>query len=189
MMWFFFFFDSAIVEEWRDIKDFEGIYQVSNMGRVRSVEHDIVMRNNAVKHIGQKVLKLHEGGNNPYLQAYLHKDKKVQNKLVHRLVVSTFIGEIPDGYEVNHINGNKQDNRVANLEIVTSKENKAHAMRIGLFNPHGENQGGARLTNVQAADIRRKYIRGKIRQKDLANEYNVSQNVIFKIVNNITYIK
>ena len=47
----------------------------------------------------------------------------------------------------------------------------------------------AKLTNTQAADIRRKYIRGKIRQKDLANEYNVSQKAIFKIVNNISYIK
>lgn len=109
--------------------------------------------------------------------------------LVHRMVVKAFIGEIYGGLEVNHINGNKQDNRICNLELVTSKENKAHAIRLGLFNPHGENQGRAKLTNAQAAEIRKKYIRGKVRQKDLALLYGVSQHVIFKIVNNISYIR
>lgn len=186
MMFFFFFCD---IEIWRDIEGYVGFYQVSNMGRVRSVSHNILMKNGVIKHIKNKILKLHEGGNNTYLQAYLHKDNTVCNKLVHRLVVATFQGTISRGLEVNHINGNKHDNRLCNLEIVTSKENSAHAIRTGLFNPHGEHQGGAKLTNKQAAEIREIYRKGGVYQKDLAALYRVSQHVIFKIVNNISYIK
>lgn len=186
MMFFFFFYD---IEIWRDIEGYEGYYQVSNMGRVCSVAHDIIMKNGVIKHVKNKILILHEGGNNTYLQAYLHKDNTICNKLVHRLVVTTFQGTIPKGLEVNHINGNKHDNRLCNLEIVTSKENKLHAIKTGLFNPYGENQGRARLTNKQAAKIRELYHQGNFYQKDLAALYNVSQHVIFKIVNNISYIK
>lgn len=185
-MWFFFFNESEL---WRDIENYVGFYQVSNMGRVRSVAHNILMKNGVIKHIKNKILKLHEGGNNAYLQAYLHKDNEVHNKLVHRLVVSTFQKTIPKGMEVNHINGNKHDNRLCNLEIVTSKENSAHAIKTGLFNPCGENHGSAKLTNNQAVEIRKLYKQGGVRQKDLAILYNVSQKVIFKIVNNISYIK
>lgn len=174
-------------ELWMDINGYEGLYQVSNRGRVRSVTHTITMNNGRERTIYGKELVLHEGGNNQYLQAHLHKDGNVQNRLVHRMVAELFIGEIPDGYEINHKNANVQDNRVENLEIVTRKENMAHAVRNNLVQC-GEEHHSAKLTNEDAIMIRKLYRKGDISQTELGKMFGVSQNVIFKIVNYETYL-
>ena len=178
-----------IKELWKDIPGYEGFYQVSNMGQVRSVTHSITMKNGVNRTIYSKILVLHPGGNNEYLQAYLHKDNKVTNFLVHRLVANAFIASIPSGYEVNHKNGNKTDNRVQNLEIVTHQENITHSMNNSLFRALGEDHYASKLTNAQASEIRDIYSKGGISQKKLGLKYGVTQKVIFSIVNNKTYMQ
>ena len=101
-------------EVWRDIPGYEGMYQVSDLGSVKSLNY---------KHTGKEKILRPWKERNSYLQVELYKDGKVKRFLVHRLVWIVFNGPIPDGYEVNHINEEKTDCRLANLNLMTRKEN------------------------------------------------------------------
>lgn len=115
-----------IKEVWKDVVGHEGRYMVSNLGRVKSM--------NYLGHSGERVLKTtrHHTG---YMVISLGKKPK-KMYLVHILVATAFI-ENPYGKRyVNHIDGNKENNTVENLEWVTSAENVHHAIRTGLRDPH-----------------------------------------------------
>ena len=109
--------------EWRPVKGFEGLYEVSNLGQVKSLNY------NRTK--GTKILKLGMGTNG-YLRVNLYKNGKGYAKKVHRLVASAFIPNIDNKPQVNHIDGDKTNNRASNLEWVTGKENINHAYNTGL---------------------------------------------------------
>ena len=100
-----------IIEIWRDVKGFEGLYRVSNLGRVKSFYG-----------LKEKILK---PGilNNGYYRVILCKQSVKKTYLVHRLVWETFNDTIPEGLQVNHINEIKTDNRLSNLNLMTQKEN------------------------------------------------------------------
>lgn len=111
------------MEVWKDIEGYEGLYQVSNMGRVKSLG-----KRGAIKQPIERKNPKRKG----YLVMQLYKDNKPKNCYVHRLVAEAFV-ENPDNKEtVNHINGDKHDNRASNLEWSTHAENNAHAMETGL---------------------------------------------------------
>jgi hypothetical protein len=102
--------------------------------------------------------------------------------LAHRLVWRVFFGPIPERLVINHINGNKSDNRPENLETVTPSENTIHAFRIGLRDQYGQINPAAILTNAQVEEIRCLYATGEYKQVDLANRYGVAFQTISKIV-------
>lgn len=172
-------------EEWKDVAEYEG-YQVSNCGRIRTKTHYILTKAGVKKPRFSKVLKL-SLMNSGYLFIMLHKDGNNRNVSVHRLVFEHFKGPIPDGYQINHINGVKTDNRIENLEMVTGKQNMAHAIATGLVNNRGENSSSAKLLNSQAEEIRGLYKAEKYNQYELADIYHVSVQAISNIVNNKTY--
>lgn len=101
------------MEKWKTIKDYEGLYEVSNNGLVRSLNYK---RSGIVKELSQKNI-------NGYLFVCLCKEGKRKDFYVHRLVVEAFIGEIPKGLVVNHKDENPSNNNVDNLEICTYKYN------------------------------------------------------------------
>jgi len=110
----------------------------------------------------------------------LGKRKFVQ---LHRITWSAFHGPIPDGMVINHKNGIKNDNRLANLEVVTKSENTAHGYRVlGRKAPNypsfGEKNGSAKLTEERVRKIRQLYATGKYRQKDIAIMFGVTQRLI-----------
>lgn len=109
--------------EWRPVKDYEGLYEVSNLGQVRSLNYK---GNGYIRE-----LKTHPN-NRGYLTLLLTKDSTSSRKLVHRLVAEAFIPNPENKLEVNHIDGNKANNSVNNLEWATRQENNVHALNTGL---------------------------------------------------------
>lgn len=119
-------------EIWKDIKNYEGLYQVSNRGRIRSINRTIV-DNWCVREFKGRILNPTEhNGKLPYLYVSLSKQGKIKKFFIHRLVAETFIPNPKNKSQVNHINGNPQNNNVINLEWVTNAENTQHAYDTGL---------------------------------------------------------
>lgn len=104
-------------EIWMPVKGYEGLYEVSNNGRVRSLKFDKI-----------KELSLVDNGQG-YLHVHLCKEGKRKHFFIHRLVVEAFIGEIPKGLIVNHKDENPQNNNVNNLEICTYEYNNNYGTR------------------------------------------------------------
>ena len=102
-------------EIWKDIKDYEGLYQVSNLGRVKRITTGRVLK--PLKHA------------NGYLMVKLSKNSIVYTKTTHRLVAEAFIPNPEHKSEINHIDENKTNNNVSNLEWMTRKENINHGTR------------------------------------------------------------
>jgi hypothetical protein len=125
--------NSVTEEFWKDIPGYEGIYQVSNIGNVKNLEYYITESNGKIRKRRARNLskKLPRGAF--YYQIILFNKKKAKLWRVHRLVALAFIPNPNNKPEVNHINGNKSDNRVENLEWCTRKENAEHAVKKGLY--------------------------------------------------------
>lgn len=124
------------IEEWKDIKGYEGLYQVSSLGQIRSLDILINIedskKDRAYKSRKKgKILKPFLS-NNGYLRVCLCKDRKQTTKAVHRLVAETFLSNPRELPQVNHVDGNKSNNCVANLEWCTAQENIKHSWDNGL---------------------------------------------------------
>ena len=127
-------------EVFRDVLGYEGLYQVSNYGRVKSLERkNIFYCGLRKKHLErptkEKILNYNKS-NRGYLQVCLTKDGKPKTYTVHRLVAKAFLPNLKNKKQVNHIDGNKENNNIDNLEWVTSSENNKHAFITGLNKPH-----------------------------------------------------
>ena len=119
------------MEEWRDVAGYEGCYEVSNLGRVRSVDRSFVTKTGKVVPIAGVEKHPHVNPNG-YMEVNLHRGSKHKLARVHRLVAEAFIPNPECKPEVNHIDGNKLNNSAVNLEYCTNDENNEHAMRAGL---------------------------------------------------------
>lgn len=119
--------------EWRDIPGYEGIYEASNTGQIRSKDGKVT---HSVKH-GRRVWKgrvlKQKVGKDKSCRVSLYKDKKEKTWLVHRLIAKTFIPEVEGKDYINHIDGNRLNNDVTNLEWCNHKENNNHAFDTGLI--------------------------------------------------------
>lgn len=162
-------------EEWRPIPGWEGLYEVSSHGRLRSLER-------RVKHWHGKVqvypaLMRALSWNGRYFHVLLSDRKRRKVQMVHQAVAAAFLGPCPDGHQVNHIDADKRNNHVSNLEYVTPSGNCRHAWAMGLNNPtRGELQAGHKLTAPEVLEIRR--LKGQVRTGELALRFGVSAPTI-----------
>lgn len=157
-------------EIFKDIVGYEGLYQVSNLGNVKSLPRTKKAKKNSVSFLKERILKFHISIKG-YYSVPLCKDSKELRYMVHRLVALAFIPNTNNKQQVNHINGIKTDNRVENLEWCTQAENQIHACKLDLK--------AKKITNEQVLAIRN----DTRLQSIIAKEYNVSQPTISAIKN------
>lgn len=169
-------------EIWKDIEGYEGLYQVSNLGRVKRMR--FINKNTNIEKERIKSQKIRKDG---YLEVALYKNGKGKYIQVHRLVAKSFIPNPKKLPQVNHIDGNKENNCVDNLEWVTNKENVTHAIKTGLQNNSGEHNGKAKLTQQQAEKIRKIRKEKNVPYRQIAKKYNVSHYTIIQICKNHYY--
>lgn len=142
-----------IMEEiWKDVHGYEGYYQVSNFGRIRSLDRDVVHRKTGgIKLMNGRFIKS-SVKKNGYMNIILSKEGVTKNHHPHRLVAQSFIPNPENKPHVNHKDGNKTNNYVENLEWVTRSENMIHASKTGLAKS-GENHYKSKLTIDQIREI------------------------------------
>jgi len=181
------------LEVWKDIKDYEGIYQVSNFGNVKSLDREVAPNNRVPYWRKGKICKQSKSNLGYMTVGFTVNNIKV-NKYVHRLVAEAFITNMNDYPQVNHIDCDKTNNRMYNLEWCTNSQNHIHASKNGLNKLHlhrvaysGEKNGRSLLTKEQVLEIKQKYIPYKYSAKKLSKEYNVSESCITHILNKTSW--
>lgn len=113
-----------------------------------------------------------------YMTAHLSHKGKAVKKLVHRLVMEAFRGS--SKLHVNHLDGDKSNNHISNLEYVTAQENVDHAIRTGLINVVGENNGNSKLTAKDVVAIRKLISQG-IHKKEIAQKFNIALGYVYQL--------
>lgn len=170
-------------EEWKDVVGYEGIYQVSNLGYIKRVSGDS-------RTMPRKILKPCGNGRG-YLYVVLYRDHKRRQIAVHRIVALAFLPHKQEETEVNHIDGDKHNNNLENLEWVTPSENAIHAVRIlgklSLPVRVGEKNNNAKLTRESVQQIRQLLATMQYTRREIAKRFDVSTSCIASIARRRTW--
>lgn len=169
-------------EIWKPIPGYERIYEVSSYGNVKSLDREITNSIGTTRLYVGKVLKKSKDRYG-YSICKLFKNSKGKNHTIHRLVAIAFIENIDNKPIVNHIDGNKLNNHVSNLEWCTNSENDLHAFSLGLRSTlKGEKCNFAKLTSSEVKEIKKLKNEG-ITQKKIAKLFNISEGNVSQIIN------
>lgn len=166
-----------MIEIFKDIKDYEGLYQISNLGRIKSFCRRT-----------PKIIKNQKSGPGyPYITLCREASKK--SIFIHRLIAETFINNPKNKQEVNHKNGVKTDYSIENLEWVTPSENQSHAFKTGLSKNTfiAIKKANRKFNDSQIKEIRELYKKGFCVSK-IAKLFNEAIDIISKICRNKTYV-
>lgn len=170
-----------MTEQWKDIQGYEGLYQVSNMGKIKALRRR-VDTGKCHREWGEHFLS-YGVDDSGYFRTNLAKDGANKTVKVHRLVAEAFIPNPDNKPTVNHKDGNKQNNSVENLEWATMSEQLHHAHKVGLKSTAGEKNPMHKLSKEDVEWIRNNYIP---RHKEygavaLARKFNVHRKTISRI--------
>lgn len=166
-------------EVWKDINGYNGHYQISNHGNVRSFKNSRHGISEKSKLLSTPKLK------NGYNCVGLSNNGKVTTKYIHHLVADAFIPNPKCKPQINHIDGNKENNNVSNLEWVTVSENCIHANKNGLINKaKGEGHPHSKIRAVDVLQIRSIYSQKFFTQKEISEAYGIGITQVSYIVNN-----
>ncbi|CAA6810324.1 MAG: HNH homing endonuclease [uncultured Sulfurovum sp.] len=135
-------------EIWKDIEGYEGLYKISNLGNVRSLDRVVTKSNNVVNRLKGKILKPAKNTSG-YYNVIIYKNCKPKTYSNHQLVAMMFLNHKPDGFNivVDHIDNNKLNNRLDNLQLITNRENVSK-----------ESRGKSKYTGVSWRKNRNKWI-------------------------------
>lgn len=176
-----------VAEVWKDIEGFEGVYMVSSYGRVKSLPRPLY-NGKGVFESKERIFKVAVSGKG-YNEVTLSKNKGCTHK-VHRLVCVAFIPNLEGKGEVNHIDGDKLNNRVTNLEWATRSENTQHAYTVlgrgGGFKRGGGNSNSV-LTPEAVMDIRENYKPYKTPFRAFAEKYSCSISAVYSAYHGDTW--
>lgn len=170
-------------EVWKDIAGYEGLYKVSNFGKVMRLANPEIYHSPKVS----KLMSLCQDKDGYYIVGLTDRTKVRKTKRVHRLVALAFIPNPHNLKEINHINEIKTDNRVDNLEWCNTQYNLTYGHRLEYV--RGENSPNAKLTEADVREIRRTYKKGDLQygQSALGKKYGVSHISIACIVKGRTW--
>ena len=174
------------IEVWKQVIGYEGQYEVSNMGRLRYVPKTVMVfrkdtsRSHAVSIKG----KTSNGAANSkgYVYVKLQRDRKRQSVKMHRLVALHFIPNPNNLPQVNHIDGDKKNNKAVNLEWCNNSHNIKHAYSSGLMNRKGERQNTCKIKESDVLEIREFYSKNP---KSFLRVYAEKLNITITTVSNI----
>jgi hypothetical protein len=163
-------------EEWREVRGFEGRYEVSNYGHVRS----LIDSKGRTRPLPFCLSSKLTGAS--YFQYNLYKKGALKQCLAHRLVLEAFVGQ--SDLHVNHIDGNKTNNFIGNLEYVTQTENMQHAIHVlgrRIGNKPGEGTPNHKLSDLQVTEILELAKRG-LSQAEIARRFGIHQSHVSLLV-------
>lgn len=164
-------------EIWKDIDGYEGIYQVSNLGRVKSLKRKVNTKGGGTRYSPSKILT--NCFDNKYYHVRLYRNGVAKIHLVHRLVADAFLPNPNNKPQVNHIDGDKLNNRFDNLEWCTASENAKHAFRVGLHKP---NDGGTSRP-IKAYHINGRFVGQYLSLHDAERKLGVNIGHIWCVLN------
>lgn len=175
---------------WKKIKSTNNLYEASSNGDIRRVKGLVVNSNvGGVRTVGGKALSQKTKSNGYMEVSVYYETKSGKSRYVHRLVAEAFIFDIPPGYVVNHKDGNKSNNNIENLEVVTPSQNSKHAYDNGLSSipiMKGEQHPNSKLKKEDVISIRADY-KNSIGLSELSARYNTPKSTICKVVYNQTW--
>ena len=161
-------------EVWKLLVEFDNLYEISNYGRLRSVR-----KNKILKPTNRK---------DGYKLCIMSIKGKVSYRYIHRLVAYAFLQKIENKPSVNHIDGNKENNHVSNLEFCTTKENNEHAGKLNL-KPFGTKHPNSKLTKEDLNQIQILLKEKNLSHLKIAKIFKVSQSTISNFAKQKTYFK
>jgi len=168
-------------ELWKAIPGFEGYYEASNLGRIRSIDRIIYdTRGRALRFKGRVLKQERTGYKLGYLGVNLCKEGRMTRRNSHSLIAKTFLGIRPSGLDICHNDGDRTNNKVSNLRYDTPSSNSNDAVHHGKI-VVGERHYRAKLTINHVRTIRLQHQEGQSTQA-IASKYGVSQTAIWKIV-------
>lgn len=172
-------------EFWKDIQAYEGLYQISNFGRIKRLERESKYKHSK-RGLKEKIMVLNKNKHG-YRFIKLVNDGLVKTHSVHRLVAIHFISNIENLPEVNHKDGDKNNNEHSNLEWCSRANNMNHAYENSLINQKGTNSFWSKLNEEEVLEIRELYRGGTLTYDDIAAIFGVGPSTIGRVVRKEVY--